>query len=137
MSRGCFESGSILRRSFPTITSTLRSNGSKRRLAKASSKASRLRTLPGRGDENAQERELAPGQRHRLSRFAHKRAGVEIKDEAREAEERRRLAGLFRSARFRSVAHGRSSKSRMSVYTGWARLQEQLPAEHLLVTPLA
>jgi hypothetical protein len=48
MSRGCFESSSILRRSFPTITSTLRSNGSKRRLAKASSTASRLRTLPGR-----------------------------------------------------------------------------------------
>ena len=48
MSRGCFESSSIFRRSFPTITSTLRSNGSKRRLTKVSSKASRLRTLPGR-----------------------------------------------------------------------------------------
>ena len=48
MSRGSLGSSSILRRSLPIRTSTLRSNGSKRRLARASSSASRLTTRPGR-----------------------------------------------------------------------------------------
>jgi hypothetical protein len=47
ISRGFLGSASIFFRNLPTSTSMLRSNGSKRRLVKASSKVSRLTTRPG------------------------------------------------------------------------------------------
>jgi hypothetical protein len=63
----------------------LRSNGSKRRLVKASNRVSRLMTRPGPGDEHPQESELATGEGDRVTGIAAEPAGIEIEDEAREA----------------------------------------------------
>ena len=48
----------------------LRSNGSKRRAVKASSRVSRLITRPGRGDEHPQHGELASREGDRFARVA-------------------------------------------------------------------
>src|SRR3984957_17884236 len=114
MRQGCFGSGSILRRNLPISTSTLRSNGSKRRLGVQ-------QRVPAddpswTGDERAQERELAAWQGDRLAGFACEHAGVEIEDEAPETHERRRFAWRLGPIGFRSVAHGRSSKPRTCSY---------------------
>src|SRR3984957_11083197 len=115
MRQGCFGSGSILRRNLPISTSTLRSNGSKRRLGVQ-------QRVPAddpswTGDERAQERELAACQGDRLAGFACEHEGVEIEDEARETHERRRFSWRLGPIGFRSVAHVRSSNPERAVIT--------------------
>ncbi len=93
----------------------LRSNGSKRRLARTSNKAFRLRTRPGR---RTKARRSANSPLVRVivcPEVAHKGVRVEINDQPRKADDGPRLVVRFQPAIFGSVAQLRFPQSRLSI----------------------
>ena len=130
MRRGRFGSASIFLRNFPTSTSTLRSNGSKRRLAKASSRLSRLITRPGLATNILRTANSLRASGNRVAGFASEGAGVEVENVAREAHGRCGFQRGLDTVKSRCVAHQRSSFGTLRLNYAWLQssLQVVYPA---------